>query len=99
MRAKVRGSQDRPRVSVFRSNRHVYGQLIDDETGQTLLGLSDAAIRAKGKTDRALQAGRELGRMAKEKRITVAVFDRGGYRYHGRVKAFADGLRESGIRI
>lgn len=99
MRAKVRGDLKRPRVSIFRSNRYVYAQLINDETGQTLLSFSDAAMRGKQKTDRAFQAGRELGRMAKEKHITAAVFDRGGYLYHGRVKAFADGMREGGVRI
>lgn len=105
VRRKVRGVTDRPRLCVFRSLNHVYAQVIDDGLGQTIVSAStlDAAIRGdsehKTKTEQAALVGRIVGERAQEKGISVVVFDRGGYRYHGRVKAVAEAARESGLRF
>lgn len=99
VRAKISGTAARPRVAVFRSNKYCYAQLIDDERGMTLLAVSDAAVSGKNKTERAKTAGEKLGKRMQEFRMITAVFDRGGYAYHGRVKALAEGLRQSGITI
>ncbi len=107
VRAKVSGTAERPRIALFRSNRFIYAQVIDDIAGKTLASSSDARS-AKGKaktkkegskTDSAKAAGAVLAGMLKEKGISSAVLDRGGFKYHGRVKAFADGVREGGINI
>lgn len=104
VRAKVFGTKKRPRLSVFRSNRFFYGQLIDDENGKTLLSLSDRGLDKKkvGKkknTDRAYFLGEELAKEAKRKRISSVVFDRSSYKYHGRVSAFAEGARKGGLKF
>ena len=99
VRAKVRGSAERPRISVFRSNRGIFAQLIDDDAGRTLASVAwtEAELRSLPRMEQAAQAGRVLAQRAKEKGIERAVFDRGGYQYHGRVKALADGAREGGL--
>jgi large subunit ribosomal protein L18 len=99
VRAKVRGSAERPRISVFRSNRGVFAQLIDDQAGRTIASVSwtEPELRELGPMDQARRAGVVLGERAKAAGIDSAVFDRGGYRYHGRVKALAEGARESGL--
>jgi large subunit ribosomal protein L18 len=99
VRAKVRGSAERPRISVFRSNRGVFAQLIDDQAGRTIVSVSwtEPELRELGPMDQARRAGAVLGERAKAAGIDSAVFDRGGYRYHGRVKALAEGARESGL--
>lgn len=105
VRNKVQGTTERPRLVVFRSNRNIEGQIVDDVAGKTLLGLSTVseALRefsAEGdnrKVEHAFAAGKLLGERAREAGIEAVVFDRGGYRYHGRVKAFADGAREGGL--
>ena len=98
VRAKVRGTKERPRLSVFRSVRGVFAQLIDDTTGSTLAYAHHKKIIAyKNKTDQAFQVGKQLAKEAEKKQIKSAVFDRGGYKYHGRVKALADGAREGGL--
>ena len=101
VREKVRGSAARPRLAVYRSLTHIYAQLIDDEAGKTLAAAS--SLEAKdGKTkkaDAAKSVGTQLGERAKAKGISEVVFDRGGYRYHGRVKALADGVRAAGVRV
>lgn len=107
VRNKIVGSADRPRLVVFRSLRNMEGQLVDDDTGRTLLGLSTLAravreVTVEGerpKTSRAFAAGKLLAERACEQGIAAVVFDRGGYKYHGRVKAFADGAREGGLRF
>ena len=101
IRRKIRGSAEKPRLSVFRSNKEIYGQLIDDLSGTTLVAASSAELsEASGsKTDVAKQVGQLIGDRAIEKNISVVVFDRGGYRYHGRVKALADGAREKGLKF
>jgi large subunit ribosomal protein L18 len=101
---RVRGAQQRgtlPRVSVFRSLKQIYGQIIDDMQRTTLAsaGSLQMNIEAKDKTAVAHAVGKELARRAKEYGINQVIFDRGPYRYHGRVKAFAEGLREGGLHI
>jgi large subunit ribosomal protein L18 len=98
VRAKVKGTGDRPRLSVFRSNKGVFLQLIDDDFGKTLI--SARMISGKGtKTERSARAAEELAKKAREKKITQAVFDRGGYRYHGIVRSVADGARKGGLKF
>ena len=101
VRAKVRGTADRPRLSVFRSNRGVQAQLIDDVTGHTLAAVNWTEPELKGlaRMEQATRAGAALAERAKGAGIETVVFDRGGYRYHGRVKALADGAREAGLRF
>ncbi len=101
VRAKIRGTADRPRVSVFRSNRGIFAQLIDDDAGRTLAAVSwiEPDLRGLGAMDQARSAGLLLGERAKAAGIEHAVFDRGGYQYHGRVKALAEGARESGLEF
>ena len=105
IRRKVKGTAERPRLVVFRSLRNVEGQLVDDDAGKTLLGVSTLAADLRGfkaegsnrKVQHAFAAGQRLAQLAKEKGIAAVVFDRGGYQYHGRVKAFADGARKGGL--
>jgi large subunit ribosomal protein L18 len=101
VRAKVRGTAERPRISVFRSNRGVFAQLIDDGAGRTLASVSwtEPELRSLAPLEQATRAGALLGQRAREAGIERAVFDRGGYLYHGRVKALADGARESGLEF
>jgi large subunit ribosomal protein L18 len=101
VREKVRGSAARPRLAVYRSLTHIYAQLIDDDAGKTLAAASSLETRTeKGKkSDRAKAVGTSLGTRAKTAGIKEAVFDRGGYRYHGRVKALADGVRAAGVKV
>jgi large subunit ribosomal protein L18 len=99
VRAKVQGSAERPRISVFRSNRGISAQLIDDDGGRTLAAVNwtEASLRDLPPADQAKQAGIVLAERAKAAGVSVAVFDRGGYHYHGRVQALADGAREGGL--
>jgi len=101
VRAKVRGSAERPRLSVFRSNRGMVAQLIDDGRGHTLAAVSwtEADLRELARMEQASKAGELLAGRAKEAGVETCVFDRGGYRYHGRVKALADGAREAGLKF
>ena len=103
VRGKISGSAERPRLNVFRSSNHIYAQLIDDVNGVTLVSMSSNDKEYKGKTgsncDAAKEVGKELAGRAKKKDITQVVFDRGGYLYHGRVKALADGAREGGLEF
>jgi large subunit ribosomal protein L18 len=99
VRAKVRGSAERPRISVFRSNRGIFAQLIDDDSGRTLAAVSwtEADLRDRKPMEQAKQAGALLAERARAAGVEAAVFDRGGYRYHGRVAALAEGAREGGL--
>ena len=101
VRAKVTGTAERPRISVFRSNRGIHAQLVDDLAGHTLAAVSwtEADLRSLKPLEQAEQAGRALAERAKAAGVDAAVFDRGGYRYHGRVKAFAEGVREGGLSV
>ena len=103
IRKKLRGTADRPRMSVFRSSRHISAQLIDDDTGATLAAAStlEAGLRSEpgGNAAAASSVGALIAARAAEAGITAAVFDRGGFRYHGRVAALADAARESGLEF
>jgi len=113
IRAKILGSVKTPRFCVFRSNKHIYGQLIDDNKGKTLVNVSDKGMKVKsagkktaegevklsGKIAAAFEVGKIVAQKAIELKIDKVVFDRGGYKYHGRVKALADGAREGGLKF
>ena len=101
VRAKVHGSAERPRISVFRSNRGIFAQLVDDDSGRTLASVNwtESELRSLKPLEQAKKAGELLGQRAKAAGIETAVFDRGGYRYHGRVKALAEGAREGGLKF
>ena len=99
MRKKVRGEAERPRLAVFRSNRHIYAQLIDDRQAVTLVAANDAEVQGTSPTERAKAVGELIASRAKDAGIETAVFDRGGRQYHGRVAALADGAREGGLQI
>ena len=104
IRLKLSGTGDRPRLSVFRSLQHIYAQVIDDASGTTLVSASTNEPTVRGtltgsKTERARGVGQSIAQRAKEKGINTVVFDRGGYMYHGRVKALADAAREAGLEF
>jgi large subunit ribosomal protein L18 len=105
VRAKIQGSSKRPRVAVFKSNQYIYAQVIDDKTSKTLVSVSNysgkkSKVKAKNKKSvGALMVGEALAEKMKKVGITEAVFDRGGFKFHGRVKAVAEGLKKGGIKI
>ena len=102
VRRKISGTAQRPRLNVFRSNKHIYAQLIDDVNGVTLASAStmDKGFEGNGRNkEAARKVGQAIAKAAAEKNIEEAVFDRGGYLYHGRVKELADGARESGLKF
>jgi large subunit ribosomal protein L18 len=99
VRSKIRGTADRPRLSVFRSNKGVFAQLIDDTNGRTVAAVNwtEPELRSLASMEQAKRAGELLAQRAKEAGVETCVFDRGGYQYHGRVAALADGAREGGL--
>jgi large subunit ribosomal protein L18 len=101
VRSKVRGTAERPRISVFRSNRGIFAQLIDDDSGRTLASVqwTEGDLRSLKPMEQATRAGALLAERAKAAGVETAVFDRGGYQYHGRVKALAEGAREGGLHL
>jgi large subunit ribosomal protein L18 len=103
IRHKVRGSEERPRLAVYRSVKHIYAQVIDDHKGHTLAAASssekNSAVKSGGNVAGAKEIGRLVAQRAKEKGINKVVFDRGGYLYHGRIKALADAAREAGLEF
>ena len=101
VRAKVRGTAERPRLSVFRSNRGIQAQVIDDVSGHTMAAVNwtEGDLKDLKSMDQAKRAGELLAERAKSAGVESVVFDRGGYRYHGRVKALADGAREAGLKF
>ncbi len=106
IRKKAHGTAERPRVTVFRSNKHIYVQAIDDITGRTIAQASSlndpivtSLVEGEGKANISTAVGKAMGTRLRDKNITTAIFDRNGYLYHGRVKAIADGVRESGLTI
>ena len=101
VRAKVSGTAERPRISVFRSNRGIFAQLIDDEAGRTLAAVNwtESDLRSLQPTEQDKRAGALLAERAKAAGVERAVFDRGGYQYHGRIAALADGAREGGLTL
>lgn len=103
VRSKMQGGSKQPRISVYRSNRFTFAQAIDDDKGVTLAAVHVKSLKSKAgkllKLELAKQLGEELGKLLKTKKIVSAVFDRGAYRFHGRVKAVAEGLRQQGIKV
>ena len=110
IRAKIRGTAKVPRLCVFRSNKHIYGQLIDDEKGKTLIAASDLEIKKstrKTSKNTKMEIAKEVGRLIAKKaknlpagrQVEKVVFDRGGYKYHGRIKVFAEGAKEGGLKF
>lgn len=105
IRKRIRGTQEKPRLAVYRSLSHIYAQVIDDDRGHTIAAASDVEADAKGqakgkrKSDIAKLVGELVGRRAQEHGVSSVVFDRGGYQYHGRVKALATGAREAGLKF
>jgi len=101
VRGKIAGTAERPRLVVFRSNRGIFAQLVDDEAGRTLASAGWTSLGAKdgSKTEQAAEVGKALAVAAKKAGVETCVFDRGGYLYHGRVKALADGAREGGLQF
>jgi large subunit ribosomal protein L18 len=99
VRRKVRGTAERPRLAVYRTNRHIYAQLVDDRAARTLASASDLDVTDGEKTARATEVGKALAERAKAAGVERAVFDRGGRLYHGRVRALAEGAREGGLTI
>ena len=103
LRARILVSNDRPRLTVFRSNKYVYAQIIDDSKGKTIVGYSSQDLpKTKAKksgTEIAGMVGEELAKKAKAKKIKKVIFDRGGYKYHGKIKAIAEGARKGGLEF
>lgn len=101
IRSKISGDAKRPRVSIFKSNMHISAQIIDDVKGVTLVSFSDVSLKREkaNKTQIAEMVGENLAELALKSKIKSVVFDRSGYRYHGRVKALAEGLRKKGIEL
>ncbi len=105
VRGSIKGTKERPRLSVFRSNKYIYAQIINDELGHTLVSSSSMEIKQNNKTQKftplkkAYQVGELIAEKALKKGLTKIVFDRGGYRYHGRVRALADGARNKGLEF
>ncbi len=106
IRSETKGTKKRPRLSVFRSSRHIVSQLINDEEGKVLISAEDKEISSRkkakdleGKTAQAFLTGKLLAEKAKEAGITEAIFDRGGYKYHGRIKALREGALEGGLKV
>jgi large subunit ribosomal protein L18 len=105
VRKKVRGSKKRPRLNVYRSNKHIYAQLVEDQDGGTIVSASTMSkelrqeVSKMKKVDAAKKVGELIGRLAKEKGVEKIIFDRSGYLYHGRVKALAEGARDAGLKF
>lgn len=96
-----RGNSERPRLSVFRSNKHIYAQIINDEKGKTIASASSMDLKSDNasKTEQAEKVGKKIAKSAKEKKIQKVIFDKGRYNYHGRVKALAEGARDAGLNF
>ena len=99
IRAKISGTEEMPRLSIFKSNKFIYAELINDEKGETLCASSGKTLKAKTKGDQAIAVGKDIATKAKNKGISKVVFDRGGYIYTGRVRAVADAAREGGLKF
>lgn len=100
VRAKISGTKETPRLCVFKSNQHIYAQLIDDVTRKTLASISDVKAKTEGKkTDKASFVGAEIAKLGKALKIEKVVFDRGGFKYHGRIKAVAEAARANGLKF
>jgi large subunit ribosomal protein L18 len=99
IRAKVFGTEEMPRLSVFRSNKNIYAQIINDEKSLTIVGLSSGKAKGKGLMEKAKNIGKEIAKLANDKGVKKVVFDRGGFLYTGKIKAVADGAREGGLKF
>ena len=99
IRKRVHGTPDRPRLTVYRSLKHIYAQIIDDLDGKTLVSASSAKSGKGGNVEAATEVGKQIAKQAKDAGITQVAFDRNGFRYHGRVKALADAAREGGLGL
>ncbi len=99
IRAKISGTSARPRLSVYRSNKNIYAQIINDETGVTLVSASDIKIKKGTKSERAMEVGKTIASLAKAAKISAVVFDRNGFNYIGRVRLLADSAREGGLNF
>ena len=99
VRKRVNGTAERPRLVVFRSDKHIYAQLVDDQSARTLATVTSVKVGEGKKSEKSLEVGKQIAAIAKDKGISKVVFDRGGYQYHGRVKAVADGAREGGLEF
>jgi large subunit ribosomal protein L18 len=99
VRKKVAGTPERPRLVIFRSLKHISAQIVDDVAGRTLMTVTSTQLESGKKTEKSTEVGKRIAARAKEAGITKVVFDRAGYKYHGRVKAVADGAREGGLEF
>jgi large subunit ribosomal protein L18 len=99
IRAKISGTQEMPRLCVYKSNTSIYGQIIDDVKGVTIAAYSADKAKGKGLVEKSANAGKEIAKLAIEKGVSKVVFDRGGFIYTGKIKAFADGAREGGLKF
>ncbi len=99
IRKRILSNSAKPRLVVFRSNSNIYAQIIDDKAGKTLASASDLKVKDGKKSERAFEVGKEVAKKAKEMKVSEVAFDRNGYKYHGRVKALADGAREEGLKF
>jgi len=104
IRAKIHGTTERPRLCVFRSNKHIYAQLIDDDKNKIILSAKDLELKigkqeSSNNKDAAFKIGELIAKKAQEKKISEIVFDRGGYKYHGKIKALAEGARKGGLKF
>lgn len=99
IRAKISGTTEKPRLSIFKSNRHMYAQLIDDATGATIIGISSEKAEGKNMTEKSKELGKMIAKEALAKKISKIAFDRGGFKYTGKIKLFADSAREGGLKF
>lgn len=102
VRAKIKGTSEKPRLSIYRSNRFIYAQVIDDQKRKTIVGVSEKNLSLKDKikkSDKSKELGLLIAKKALEKKVTEVIFDRGSYKYHGRVKAVAEGARQGGLKF
>ena len=99
IRARISGTKEMPRLSIFKSNRHMYAQLIDDVSGATIIGLSSEKAVGKNMTEKSKDLGKMIAKEALAKKISKIAFDRGGFKYTGKIKLFADSAREGGLKF
>lgn len=99
IRARISGTSEKPRLSIFKSNRHMYAQLIDDTTGATIIGISSEKAEGKNMTEKSKELGKMIAKEALAKKISAIAFDRGGFKYTGKIKLFADSAREGGLKF
>ena len=99
IRAKVTGTAEKPRLSIFKSNKHLFAQLIDDEAGKTIAGINSGTLKGKTLTERAKELGVAIAKAGQAKGVSAIAFDRGGFSYNGKIKVFAEAAREAGLKF